>query len=85
MVRFLSLLSMVLMCYAPSLLACEGCKEAYDVTGASGVGGIGASFSWSVLFMVGMLAFLISGLVFMMVRSCKQLAAQRQHVAVESR
>jgi hypothetical protein len=82
MLRLLSLIIGLLMSYLPSLVACEGCKEPADVTGASGAGGIGASFSWSVLFMIGMLAFLMSGMVLMMVRSCRQLAAQRQ--ALES-
>jgi hypothetical protein len=84
MLRLLSLLAALLMNYVPSLVACEGCKEPSNVTGASGVSGIGASFSWSVLFMIGMLAFLLSGMVFMMIRSCRQLAAQRQRMEVES-
>jgi hypothetical protein len=84
MLRLLSLLAALLMNYVPSLVACEGCKEPSNVTGASGVGGIGASFSWSVLFMIGMLAFLMSGMVFMMIRSCRQLATQHQRMEVES-
>ena len=80
MLRFLSLLGASLMSYAPSLLACEGCKEPSNVAGDSGVAGISASFSWSVVFMLGMLAFLLTGMVLMMVRSCKQLAEQ-QHLA----
>ena len=84
MLRLLSLVAVLLMNYVPSLVACEGCKEPSNVVGASGVSGIGASFSWSVLFMIGMLACLLSGLVFMMVRSCRQLAAQRQRMEVES-
>ena len=84
MLRLLWLISALLMGYLPSLVACEGCKEPSNVIGASGVGGIGASFSWSVLFMIGMLAFLITGMVLMMIRSCRQLAAQRQRVAVET-
>src|SRR5260370_25333603 len=84
MLRLLSLLAALLMNYAPSLVACEGCKEPSSVTGASGVGGIGASFSWSVFFMIGMLAFLMSGMVLMMIRFCWQLAAQRQRIGVES-
>jgi hypothetical protein len=84
MLRLFSLLAALLMNYVPSLVACEGCKEPSSVSGASGVGGIGASFSWSVLFMIGILAFLMSGMVLMMVRSCRQLAAQRQRVEVES-
>ena len=84
MLRLLWLISALLMSYLPSLVACEGCKEPANVIGASGVGGIGASFSWSVLFMIGMLAFLMTGMVLMMIRSCRQLAAQRQRVAVET-
>jgi hypothetical protein len=84
MLRLLWLLSALLMSYVPSLVACEGCKEPSNVIGASGVGGIGASFSWSVLFMIGMLAFLMSGMVLMMIRSCRQLAAQRQRIGIES-
>jgi hypothetical protein len=84
MLRLLSLLSGFLVSYVPALIACEGCKEPSNVTGASGVGGIGASFSWSVLFMIGMLTFLLSGMVVMMIRSCKQLAAQRQRIGIES-
>jgi hypothetical protein len=84
MLRLFSLLAALLMNYVPSLVACEGCKEPSSVSGASGVGGIGASFSWSVLFMIGMLAFLISGMVLMMIRSCRQLAAQRERIEVES-
>jgi hypothetical protein len=84
MVRLFSLISGLLMSYLPSLIACDGCKEPSDVTGASGAGGIGASFSWSVLFMIGMLAFLLSGMVLMMVRSCKQLAAQRSRIPLNS-
>jgi hypothetical protein len=64
MPRLLWLISALLMGYLPSLVACEGCKEPSNVIGASGVGGIGASFSWSVLFMIGMLAFLITGMAF---------------------
>jgi hypothetical protein len=84
MLRLFWLLATLLMNYVPSLVACEGCKEPSNVTGASGVSGIGASFSWSVLFMIGMLAFLLSGMVFMMVRSCRQLAAQRQRMEAKS-
>jgi hypothetical protein len=77
MLRFLSLLAALLMSNMPSLLACEGSKEPSNVAGDSGVAGISASFSWSVIFMIGMVAFLLTGMVLMMVRSCKQLAEQR--------
>jgi hypothetical protein len=85
MFRLISLAGVVFLGHLPSLLACEGCKEPSNVAGQSGVAGIGASFSWSVLFMLGMLAFLLTGMVLMMVQSCKQLAAQHNpngaHVA----
>ena len=68
---------------------CE--KGAYDRNSkplwstASGVAAIGAGFSWSVLFMLGMSAFVMGGgMILMMVRSCKQLAERHQHVTVES-
>jgi hypothetical protein len=82
MLRFLSMIGALMLSYGPSLMACEGCKEPSNVIGDSGVGGISASFSWSVVFMLGMLAFLICGLVRMMIRSCRQLAEQRQRLAV---
>jgi hypothetical protein len=84
MLRFLSLLAVLLMSYLPSLVACEGCKEPANVAGDSGVAGISASFSWSVLFMIGMVAFLLTGMVLMMIRSCKQLEEKR-HPAAKSR
>ena len=80
MLRVVSLTSVLLMNYLPSVLACEGCKEPSSVAGDSGVGGIGASFSWSVIFMIGMLSVLLTGMLFMIVRSCKQLAAQHSSV-----
>jgi hypothetical protein len=70
-----------MMSNMPSLLACEGSKEPSKVAGDSGVAGISASFSWSVIFMIGMVAFLLTGMVLMMVRSCKQLAEQRHPAA----
>jgi hypothetical protein len=76
MFRLISLAGVAFLNNLPSLLACEGCKEPSNVAGQSGVVGIGASFSWSVVFMLGMIAFLLTGMVLMMVRSCKQLAAQ---------
>ena len=82
MPRVLLLLSLWLS-HLPSLVACEGCKAPSNVTGASGVAGIGASFSWSVLFMLGMLAFVMGGMILMMVRACRQLAERRQQVTVD--
>jgi hypothetical protein len=81
MVRLMSVAGVLLMSYIPSLLACEGCKEPSNVAGDAGVGGISASFSWSVIFMLGMVAFLLTGMLFMIIRSCKELAAQQNPVA----
>jgi hypothetical protein len=78
MVRFFSMVGVLLLSYGPSLMACEGCKEPSNVIGDSGVGGISASFSWSVVFMLGMLTFLLCGMVRMMIRSCRQLAEQQR-------
>jgi hypothetical protein len=83
--RLFYLFSALLMSDLPSLMACEGCKEPSNVAGDSGVAGISASFSWSVVFMLGMLAFLLTGLVLMMVRSCKQLAEQQHPAAMQKR
>jgi hypothetical protein len=80
MVRLIYVTGVLLMSYLPSVLACEGCKEPSNVAGDSGVGGISASFSWSVIFMLAMVAFLLSGMLFMMIRSCKELAAQQNPV-----
>ena len=75
MLRLVSLTSVLLINYLPSVLACDGCKEPSSVAGGSGVGGISASFSWSVIFMIGVVAFLLTGMLFMIIQSCKQLAA----------
>ena len=80
MLRFLSVLTASVMGNLASLLACEGCKEPANVAGDSGVGGISAGFSWSVVFMLAMLAFLLTGLVIMMVRTCRQIAEQQRHL-----
>jgi hypothetical protein len=82
MLRFVSLLSLLWMNFAPSLIACPGCKEPSNVAGASGVNGISAGFSWSVLFMLFSVASVMGGLIFMIVRSCKQIEARRQISAV---
>ena len=78
MLRFVLLLSLLWMNFAPSLMACPGCKEPSNVAGASGVNGISAGFSWSVLFMLFSVASVMGGLIFMIVRSCKQIEARRQ-------
>jgi hypothetical protein len=82
MSRLLSLTAVAFFVNLPSLLACEGCKEPSSVAGQSGVAGISASFSWSVLFMLGVVTVLLTGMVLMMIRSCKELAAQQNPEAV---
>ena len=81
MSRYFTLTGALLMSSLPSLMACEGCKEPSNVAGDSGVSGISASFSWSVLFMITMVGFLLAGMILMMVRSCRQLASQHQQVS----
>ena len=83
MLRLVALTSVLLINYLPSVLACDGCKEPSSVAGGSGVGGISASFSWSVVFMLGVLGFLLTGMLFMIIQSCKQLAAAQQNPAAE--
>jgi hypothetical protein len=63
----------LLLMAAPSLLACEGCKEPTSVAGGGGVDGISAGFSGSVIFMLGVIGALLGGFVWMIVRSCRQL------------
>jgi hypothetical protein len=73
MLRWLSLFSLLWMNLAPSLMACPGCKEPSSVAGSSGVSGISAGFSWSVLFMLFSVASIMGGMIVMMVRSCRRL------------
>ena len=84
MVRFLSLLSALSLSFVPSLFACPGCKEPSNVVGDGGVSGISAGFSISVLFMIGFVVFLLTGMIFMIVRSCKQLDAKHRMVSAQS-
>jgi hypothetical protein len=84
MVRFLSLLSALFLGFAPSLFACPGCKEPSNVAGDGGVSGISAGFSLSVLFMIGFVVLLLTGMTFMIVRSCKQLDAKHRMVSAQS-
>jgi magnesium-transporting ATPase (P-type) len=81
MFRLVSLLGLLWMNLVPSLMACPGCKEPSNVAGASDVGGISAGFSWSVLFMLCSVASIVGGMIFMIVRSCRQLAARGQMVS----
>jgi hypothetical protein len=84
MSRYLALLSIFMLSVVPSVFACEGCKEPASVAGSSGVNGIGAGFSWSVIFMIGMVSLLVAGMIFMIVRACKQLEAQHSAAPVQS-
>jgi len=65
---------------APTLLACEGCKEPSSVAGSGGVTGIGAGFSGSVLFMLAMIAGLLGGMIWMIAQNCRQL--QSSHAVI---
>jgi hypothetical protein len=82
MLRFLSLLGFLWMNWAPSLMACPGCKEPSNVAGGSGVSGISAGFSWSVLFMLFSVAAIMGGMILMIVRSCRRLENRGKVVSV---
>jgi hypothetical protein len=84
MLRVLFLGTSLVLSYIPAVFACEGCKEPSSVTGASGVDGISAGFSWSVIFMLGAVGSVLGGLVWMMVRSCKQLSAEQEGVSLRT-
>ncbi|HEY0792511.1 MAG TPA: hypothetical protein VGD78_15715 [Chthoniobacterales bacterium] len=57
----------------PVAYACPGCKEPSNVAGASGVNGISLGFSLSVVFMLGMIGSLLGGMLYMIVKTCRQL------------
>ena len=57
----------------PAAYACPGCKEPSSVAGASGVNGISLGFSLSVIFMLGMIGSILGGMLFMIVKTCRQL------------
>jgi hypothetical protein len=84
MFRLVTLLALFWMNFAASVMACPGCKEPSNVAGASGVSGISAGFSWSVLFMLFSVASILGGMIFMIVRSCRQLEAKQGIVSVRS-
>jgi hypothetical protein len=74
----------LLLTGVPSVLACEGCKEPTSVAGNGGVDGISAGFSGGVLFMLVMVGSLIGGFIWMIVRSCRQLASAHREMAATS-
>ena len=84
MLRLVTLLALFWMNLVSSLMACPGCKEPSNVAGESGVSGISAGFSWSVLFMLFSVASILGGMIFMIVRSCRQLEAKQGIVSVRS-
>lgn len=76
MARYFWTIAMLLLTNLPAVFACEGCKEPSSVAGASGVNGVSLGFSVSVMFMLGMVATLVGGMLCMIVRTCKQLDAR---------
>ena len=65
-----------LLANLPAAFACEGCREPSSVAGASGVNGTSLGFSVSVIFMLGMVATVLGGMLCMIVRACKDLDAR---------
>ena len=84
MLRSFMWLSLFWMNFVPSLMACPGCKEPSNVAGASGVSGISAAFSWSVLFMLFSVAATMGGMILMIVRSCRRIEARREIASVRA-
>jgi hypothetical protein len=63
----------IVLANLPAAYACPGCKEPSSVAGASGVNGISLGFSLSVVFMLGMIGTLLGGMLYMIVKTCRQL------------
>jgi hypothetical protein len=82
MARYFWTIVTLLLANLPMAFACEGCKEPSSVAGASGVNGVSLGFSVSVMFMLGMVATLVGGMLYMIVRACKQLDARTGTVSV---
>ena len=76
MARYFWTIVTLLLGNLPGVLACEGCKEPASVVGASGVNGTSLGFSVSVIFMLGMVATILGGMLCMIIRACKQLDTQ---------
>jgi hypothetical protein len=80
---FLASLLGAVLANAPAVMACEGCKEPSSVAGSGGVDGISLGFSGSVIFMLVMVGSILSGLAWMMARSCRQLDAAHRSASAE--
>lgn len=74
--RYFWTIATLLLVNLPMAFACEGCKEPSSVAGASGVNGTSLGFSVSVMFMLGVVATLVGGMLCMIVQTCKQLDAR---------
>ncbi len=73
MVRLFWTVTAFLLAALPSAMACPGCKEPVSVAGDGGLSGISLGFSASVLFMLGTIGSILGGMLWMIVRTCKQL------------
>ena len=58
--------------------ACPGCKQATEGRGAVPLNGASVGFGLSIFFMIFMIVAILSGLGFMMYRSCRVIAAQQR-------
>ncbi|MBV9491288.1 MAG: hypothetical protein JO069_16430 [Verrucomicrobia bacterium] len=76
MARYFWTIIALLLANLPAAFACPGCKEPSSVAGQAGVNGVSLGFSASVLFMLGMIATILGGMLYMIVQACKQLDAQ---------
>jgi len=81
---FLASLIGTFLMNAPSVMACEGCKEPSSVAGSGGVDGISLGFSASVIFMLTVVGLILTGFIWMMARSCRQLDAAHRSAAAQA-
>ena len=58
--------------------ACPGCKQVTEGRGAVPLNGASIGFGLSIFFLIFMIVALLSGLGFMMYRSCQTLAARHR-------
>ena len=81
MTRFFWTITAFLFSSLPAAFACPGCKEPSSVAGQAGVTGVSLGFSASVLFMLGVIATVAGSLIYMIVRTCRQLEGKANGLA----
>jgi len=69
----------LILCHAPSALACVGCREpgAQTLAKESPTVLAGAAFSWSVLFMLAFVMLIVIGMSVYIWHTCRHLERAR--------